>query len=146
LTEFKDLSETLKVSGQLGLDDIGRVADTGISVIINNRPDGEEASQPPNALLEARAGELGIQWHYIPFSGSGLTMDIVLTMAHALADRTAGTLMFCRTGTRSTNLWALASALEAQATTTDIIAAAAAAGYDLRGMQAVLEQIRPAPN
>ncbi|MDO9488770.1 MAG: sulfur transferase domain-containing protein, partial [Sphingomonadaceae bacterium] len=58
----------------------------------------------------------------------------------ALAGAAGPVLAFCRSGTRSTNLWALASAAQggdAEA----IVAAAGGAGYDVSGMMPTLRQL-----
>ncbi len=143
MTEFLDLSAGLKVAGQITEADISKASHLGIGLIINNRPDGEETGQPLNATLESAAKACGINWQHIPMVPGNMTMDIILSVANALASSQGSALIFCRTGTRSTNLWALASAMEATDTTADIISKAASAGYDLRGLQSALEQLRP---
>ncbi len=49
-------------------------------------------------------------------------------------------LAFCRSGTRSTNLWALAMAKQG-ADPDELAAKAANAGYDLSGIRILLDQL-----
>jgi uncharacterized protein (TIGR01244 family) len=124
---MKRLDERTFVSGQIAAEDVARAAAAGIRIIVNNRPDGEEPGQPASWEIEAaaRAAELGYRW--IPVAG-GLAVEQIDEMAEALAEGPA--LIFCRSGTRSTYLWALARSRMGAASET-IIGQAAEAGYDL---------------
>jgi sulfide:quinone oxidoreductase len=57
----------------------------------------------------------------------------VEALRHALDTLPGPALAFCRSGTRSTVLWALSQAGERPAD--DLIAAAAAVGYDIAGLR-----------
>jgi len=123
---FRRLSETVLVAGQITPQDV--TAASGVAVIVNNRPDGEEPGQPSGAAIEAAAREAGIAYHHIPVSGA-ITPEVVKRMA-ALLNEGAPLLAFCRSGTRSTWLWALAEASRG-ADGEALILRAAEAGYDL---------------
>ena len=131
--DIKPLHETLSVSGQIELADLKGIAASGVTTIINNRPDGEGPLQPRSETLSKRAKELGMIYHYLPVVSGGMTEENVRDFAELLLDIEGPTLVFCRTGTRSTTLWAKASkgALSADA----IISKAANAGYDLSKMK-----------
>ena len=103
----KMLDEHLLVSPQITPDDVDTAADAGVTTIINNRPDGEEASQPSSAEIAARAAARGLAYHHIPVSGGTFDDRSVSAFDAALAGATGKTLAFCRTGTRSTTLWSL---------------------------------------
>jgi uncharacterized protein (TIGR01244 family) len=129
---FRALSEAVLVAGQIQPADVAEAAALGVAVIVNNRPDGEEPGQPANAAIGAAARAAGLIYHHIPVAG-GIGADQVAAMAAALGE--GKTLAFCRSGTRSTYLWALA----AHSRGTDggaILAAAEAAGYDLGPLRA----------
>ena len=113
---------------QLTVADIDEAAAQGIRLIVNNRPDGEEPGQPASAEIEAAARATGIAYRHIPIAG-GFPPEQVEAMAQALEQ--GPVLAFCRSGTRSTFLWALARAKRG-APAEESVAAAAAAGYDLR--------------
>lgn len=119
---------------QLTVGDLDEAAAQGIRLIVNNRPDGEEPGQPTSAELEAAARAAGLDYRHIPIS-SGLPPERVEAMAQALEQ--GPLLAFCRSGTRSTFLWALARAARG-APADESVAAAAAAGYDLGPIRALL--------
>src|SRR5258705_4794132 len=106
----KTLTDTLSVSPQLSPDDIDAAAATGFRTIINNRPDGEEPGQPRSADLAARAAAAGIAYAHIPVVPGQIGGDDIAAFGAALAAAQGKSLAFCRTGTRSTTLWALAQA------------------------------------
>ena len=125
----KKVSDQLSVSPQLSLADIDDAAARGFRMIVNNRPDGEEAGQPLSADLAARAKAAGLAYRHIPVVGGSIGDSDVAAFARALDESPGPVLGFCRTGTRSTTLWALSCA-GAQSSDT-ILKAAAGAGYDL---------------
>ncbi|HEX8467874.1 MAG TPA: TIGR01244 family sulfur transferase [Allosphingosinicella sp.] len=132
---MRKLDETTFVSvRQLNVDDIDEAAALGIRLIVNNRPDGEEPGQPFSAEIEAAAGAAGLGYRHIPIAGA-FPPEQVEAMASALEQ--GPVLAFCRTGTRSTFLWALARASRG-APAEDSVAAAAAAGYDLAPVRPLL--------
>ncbi len=132
---MRKLDETTFVSvRQLAVDDIDEAAASGIRLIVNNRPDGEEPGQPTSAEIEAAARAAGLDYRHIPIAG-GFPPEQVQAMAEAMEQ--GPILAFCRTGTRSTFLWALARSSRG-ATAEECVAAAAAAGYDLRPIAALL--------
>jgi uncharacterized protein (TIGR01244 family) len=108
--------------------DIPALAEQGIRLIVNNRPDGEEPGQPTSAEIEAAARAAGLDYRHIPIAG-GFPPERIEAMAQALDQGPA--LAFCRSGTRSTFLWALARSARG-APAEETVSAAAAAGYDLR--------------
>ncbi|HEX8644434.1 MAG TPA: TIGR01244 family sulfur transferase [Allosphingosinicella sp.] len=114
---------------QLRPEEVAGLAAAGVTLIVNNRPDGEEPGQPAGAEIEAAARAAGIGYRHIPIAG-GFNLDDVLAMAEALAEPDGKTLLYCRTGTRSTFLWALARS-ELGMGREDLVARARAAGYDL---------------
>ena len=118
---------TFVFTRQLAVGDIDEAAAQGIRLIVNNRPDGEEPGQPSSAEIEAAARAAGLDYRHIPIAG-GFPPERVEAMAEALDH--GPVLAFCRSGTRSTYLWALARSARG-VPAEESIAAAAAAGYDL---------------
>lgn len=99
-------------------------------MIVNNRPDGEEPGQPPGAEIEAAARAAGLAYRHIPVHPGGLSRDLVQAMTEAIDEADGTVLAFCRSGTRSTYLWALARSQQG-APGDELIEKAGAAGYDL---------------
>lgn len=131
------LTPDLSVSPQITAKDLEVAASSGFRSVINNRPDGEASDQPRSDELAAAAQRLGLEYRHIPIVPGQVSPDQVAAFKAALTDMKGPTLAFCRTGTRSTTLWALASAgeMEPQA----ILGAASAAGYNLEGLRPQLE-------
>ena len=132
---MRQLDSTTFVSGQIAPE---QIAALGVTAIVNNRPDGEEPGQPTSEAIGAAAKAAGIAYHHIPVSG-GISLPQVAQMADALAGSSGPVLAFCRSGTRSTYLWALARAKLGDDAET-LFEQAAAAGYDLSPMRAFLAQ------
>ena len=117
------------VAGQLRPEDVTSLQQAGVTLVINNRPDFEEPGQPLAAEVEAAARDAGLDYLFLPVAG-GLAPDQVEAMAQALGQAEGRVLAFCRSGTRSIYLWALAEARNG-AEGERLAAQAAAAGYDL---------------
>lgn len=101
--------KTLVADRQLLASDMAAAAALGVTLIVNNRPDGEEPGQPPAAEIEAAARAAGLAYAHIPISGE-ISGDKVAALSAALAQTEGRALLFCRSGTRSTYLWTLARA------------------------------------
>ena len=127
------VSDTLTVSPQLGPDDMRAVADAGFRVVICNRPDGEEPNQPTVASMQDAAGATGLDFHHIPVSGGAFPPDAIKAFAKVCEQADGKVLAYCRTGTRSITLDALAN-IENE-TADERIKRAERAGYDLSGMR-----------
>jgi uncharacterized protein (TIGR01244 family) len=98
---IRQLDERASVSGQLAPHEVAGLAELGVTVLVNNRPDGEEPGQPAAADIEAAAEAAGIAYRYIPIM-RGIGPADVDAMQEALRDAEGGTLLaFCRSGTRS---------------------------------------------
>ncbi len=132
---MRRLEEGFFVAGQIGPDDVAGLAARGISLIVNNRPDGEEPGQPAGAEIDAAARAVGLGYRFIPVTQ--LTPEAVVATAEALREADGPVLAFCRSGTRSTYLWALAKG-QAGADGEELVRKAAAAGYDLAPLRRFL--------
>ena len=135
------LDDTVFVAGQISPSDIADIAAHGIKLIVNNRPDGEEpASQPTAAALEQEAVRHGLRFINIQFPSAQIGPDHMAKLADVLRTENEPILLFCRTGTRSTLLWATAQ-MVLGANLEEAIGKAAQAGYDLRQAAPLLEQL-----
>jgi uncharacterized protein (TIGR01244 family) len=133
---LRRIDERTLVAGQIRPEDLAGLKAEGIGMIVNNRPDEEEEGQPTSAEMEAAAREAGLGYRYVPV-GSGFSANQVAAMGAALDDADGPVLAFCRSGTRSTFLWALARA-EKGDDAEELMRKAAAAGYDLRPIASLL--------
>ena len=130
------LGEDMFVAGQIMPEDMAEIAAAGIATIVNNRPDGEQSGQPEASRIAEAAQAAGLEQHFIPVAG-GLSTAQIATMADILGEASAPVLAFCRSGTRSTYLWALARARLGD-DPADLTAKADAAGFDLAPIAAFL--------
>jgi len=108
---FKALSDTVLVAtGPFRPGDVAAAQAAGVVAVVNNRPDGEEPGQPTSAQIESAVRAAGLDYHHIPVAG-GIGPDQVAAMAAAMdsAMERGKLLAFCRSGTRSTWLWAMAA-------------------------------------
>ena len=140
--EIRRVSDALSVSPQIAPEDIAALKAQGFALVINNRPDGEEAGQPAGAEIEAAATAAGLAYRAIPVAG-GFGQADVEAMAQALASVDGPVFAFCRSGTRSTLLWSLAKA-SAGIDPEDIAIAAANAGYDVTPVRSAMDQLAAA--
>ena len=126
---LRRIDERIFVAGQIRPEDMGALTAGGVAMIINNRPDDEEAGQPSSAEMEAAARAAGLDYRHIPVA-SGFSEEQVEAMSAALDEAEGPVLAFCRSGTRSTFLWALARS-QAGEDGKELMRKAAAAGYDI---------------
>lgn len=125
---LRPLSPLVWASPQLSPDTLPDLASAGVRRLISNRPDGEDPGQPTAAEMEAAARAAGLDFVWIPVSGMP-GPDQVSAVAGLLADDEP-TVLFCRSGMRSTAVWAMAERMRG-ADADELRAAAVAAGYDL---------------
>jgi uncharacterized protein (TIGR01244 family) len=141
---FRKLTENVYASPQIGLDEVEQARALGVTLIVNNRPEGESDDQVAGSDIAAAAAAAGIDYVAIPVTHAGFAEHQVLAMAEAL-NRTPGpVLAYCRSGTRSTLLWALARA-KAGEDPEQLTTQAAAAGYDLSPIRQIMDMLAASP-
>ena len=107
---FHQLFDTVFASPQIGLAEVAEAKALGVTMIVNNRPENESDDQTPGPDIAAAAAAAGIGYVAIPVTHAGFSESQVTAMASALAGAPGPVLAYCRSGTRSTLLWALAEA------------------------------------
>ncbi|WP_116134274.1 bifunctional protein tyrosine phosphatase family protein/NAD(P)/FAD-dependent oxidoreductase [Tropicimonas sp. IMCC34043] len=130
--DARKLTEAISVAPQITPEDIAAIKEAGFRAIICNRPDGEGADQPTFEEIEMAARAAGIEARYIPIVGGMVRDEDARTFGRALTELPGPVLAYCRSGTRSTTLWALCKAPEMDVSA--ILATAKAAGYDMGGV------------
>jgi uncharacterized protein (TIGR01244 family) len=126
---IRELGERVMVSGQLAAHEVAGLAEQGVTLIVNNRPDGEEPDQPLAGDIEAAAEAAGIAYRFVPII-RGIGPADVECMQSALRDKGDGKLLaFCRSGRRSALAIALAKREEG-ASSEDIVRSLNDAGFD----------------
>lgn len=138
---FRRLSDHVLASPQISIADLAEAKADGVSLVINNRPEGESDDQVPGAEIEAAARALGMGYVAIPVTHAGFSGPQVEAMAEALGGAAGKVLAYCRSGTRSTLLWALAEASKGADLET-VTAQAAAAGYDVSPVRPLMDMLK----
>ena len=134
------LNDSIAVAPQIAPDDVTAIKAAGYVAIVNNRPDGEEPGQPAGEAIRLAAEAAGLAYTAIPVTQAGFSHEQLDAMAQALVAAEGPVLAYCRSGTRSCNLWALAAA-KAGRNPELLVLQAADAGYDLTGLRATLDTL-----
>lgn len=140
MSDFRRLSPTMLASPQITVADVAAAKDAGVTLIVNNRPEGESEDQTPGGEIEAAARAAGIDYLAIPIGHSGFSHPQVARLAEALAGAEGTVLGYCRSGTRSTLLWGLARASMGDDPAA-LSTAAAQAGYDLAPVRPAMDAL-----
>jgi uncharacterized protein (TIGR01244 family) len=126
---IRQLDDKVMVSGQIAPHEVAELVAQGVTVLINNRPDGEEPGQPLAADIEAAAAEANIPYHFVPII-RGIGPADVEEMQKALREAEGGKLLaFCRSGRRSAMALALAKREEG-ASAEEVVEQLNQAGFD----------------
>lgn len=138
---FRKITDGIYASPQITADQIAEATALGIKLIVNNRPEGEGDDQTPGEEIEAAARAAGMDYVAIPVTHSGFSEPQVKAMADALDAAQGAVLAYCRSGTRSTLLWALAEA--SQGGDPDALTnMAAKAGYDVSPIRPLMDMLK----
>ncbi|MCX7514161.1 TIGR01244 family sulfur transferase [Frateuria sp. STR12] len=140
--QIRKLTANISVSPQILPGELADLATAGFRSVINNRPDGEADDQPTSAEMADAALAHGLAYRHIPVVPGQYQPDMIDAMARAIDELPAPMLAFCRTGTRSTSLWALQAARAADADV--VVRIAGDAGYDLAALAPRLRAARRA--
>ncbi|RYF93257.1 MAG: TIGR01244 family phosphatase [Caulobacteraceae bacterium] len=130
MTDIRQVTPDFAVAPQLAPEDMAEAAGRGFRLVINNRPDGEDPSQPSSAEMEAAVRTAGMDYVHIPVRG-GPTPEQVDLNREAIDAADGPVLAFCRSGTRSIVTWSIGQALAGRQDRQTLVDQGAAAGYDL---------------
>jgi uncharacterized protein (TIGR01244 family) len=105
------LTEDFAVAPQLAPEQMKELAQAGFRGVINNRPDGEGGpGQPTDDRIRSAAEAAGLEYVFLPVVSGHLTPTDVSEMVALLERMPRPLVAFCRSGTRSGNLYRLAIA------------------------------------
>lgn len=126
---IRQLDKTVMVSGQIAPHEVAGLAQQGVTVLVNNRPDGEAPGQPFAVEIEDAAAAAGISYHFVPII-RGIGPADVEAMQRALRQAEGGKLLaFCASGTRSALALAVARRFEG-ASAEEVEQSLVQAGFD----------------
>lgn len=134
--DLRRLTDDFTVSDQITPEDIPALKQAGVTTLIINRPDSEVGPDLGSATMTAAAKKAGLEVRYVPYVPGHIDDTMIEDFAEALA-LPGPAHAYCRSGSRSTQLWALAQA--GAQPTEGIIAAAADAGYDISALARAIE-------
>jgi len=132
MMELRKVDATLAVAPQMQPEDLAGLAAEGFAAVVCNRPDAEEPGQPSIEEMRRAAQEAGLAFHHIPVAGGVFPPAAVAAFAAVRRGTQGKVLAYCRTGTRSASLDALANIRKLSVE--DRLAQAKAAGYDLSAL------------
>lgn len=130
--DIHQLTDELSVASQIVAQDLKAIHDAGFRSIICNRPDGEGTDQPNYGEIERAASQLGLPSRYLPTDSGKVTDEQGATFGALMAELPKPVLAYCRTGMRSTTMWALSQG--GKMPLPQIIERSARAGFDLKGV------------
>ncbi|WP_119677745.1 TIGR01244 family sulfur transferase [Indioceanicola profundi] len=137
----RKLDDRVSAASQITEEDIAEAAAQGFRTIINNRPDGEEPGQLPAERAAQVAKAHGLAYVYIPVNAQTMGPAVAEEFGRAVEANEGPILAHCRSGTRSTHLWAMAEARKGDKPVEDIIGRASSAGYDLEPLRPALQRL-----
>jgi uncharacterized protein (TIGR01244 family) len=136
--DVKRINDHVSVAPQIRPEDLASLKAMGFTAVVNNRPDGEAPDQPSSALMQDAAKAAGLDYYFIPLGRDGVSAEMVEQTRSVLEGSSGPVLCYCRSGTRSTTLWALSQAGTMPAD--EIVDAAGRAGYDMSHLLGYLSQ------
>lgn len=135
--DLRQLTSNLAVSPQIAIEDVPLLAQSGFRTLINNRPDNEDGAVDHTVMAQA-AADAGMTYHYLPFTPGQITPDLIQGFADALEGHKPA-IAYCRSGNRSTVLWALSQA--GKQSEAEVLTTASDAGYDLSGVVPLMRSL-----
>lgn len=136
--DLRQLTPDIAVSAQITAEDVDALAKAGFKVLINNRPDAEVEPGLDSESIGMLAQAAGLEYRYIPFTPGEITPQMISAFSEAMS-LPGPKAAYCRSGNRSTVLWALSQAHLRPAD--ELSETAARAGYDLSGVRPLLESL-----
>ncbi|MCK0138640.1 TIGR01244 family sulfur transferase [Aliiroseovarius sp. F47248L] len=107
---MKKLDDKVTVAPQISAGDIPDIKAAGFTVVMCNRPDGEEPGQPTWADIRAAAEAAGLATSFLPMSNRDDAFA-VMNEFRRVVDTAAGPVFaYCRSGARCEILWMTAQA------------------------------------
>ena len=138
--DLRQITPDFAVAPQITPEEVAAIAALGYRTLINNRPDDEIEDALDSDAMAVAAAEAGLAYHHLPYFPGQMTPDLVAAFEAVMATVEGPVLAYCRSGTRSTLLWALAEASKG-ANPTVIAAQAARAGFDIAPVRPLVDML-----
>ena len=107
---LRKIAPDVCVAPQLSPAAMAAAATAGFRSVVNNRPDFEHGpDQPTSAEIEAAARAAGLEYRHLPVDGGYQSPEQIAAFAQLLRELPRPLLVFCRSGARSSRLYASAT-------------------------------------
>jgi sulfide:quinone oxidoreductase len=133
-----ELTDSLSVSAQPAVADLGALAAQGFKVVVCNRPDHESPEQPTMDEMQSAVEGAGMRFVRYPVNPASFPGEDIEGLGKIFDGEEGKVFAFCRTGTRCTNLWVVSRSADARA---DAVERARQLGFDLSLASAVLGEL-----
>jgi uncharacterized protein (TIGR01244 family) len=124
--------EDYVVSDQITEEDIEQLKEAGFKTIFCNRPDNEEQNQVTVKSIQDKAIESGLNFIHQPVIGGQISQNDIDQFSDYYDAAEKPIFAYCRTGTRSSMLWALSES--GKRSIDEILRLTSAAGYNLSNL------------
>ncbi|URQ64973.1 TIGR01244 family sulfur transferase [SAR86 cluster bacterium] len=133
---MKRIYKNFYAAHQIQAKDIAQLKQEKFEYVLCNRPDNEVQDQPSAEVIKSECLANGIEFLHLPISPGDFNLEVIMETEKVL--KTAKkTLAYCRTGTRSTMLWAFAKTKDLEVD--EVLKITDHSGYNFQHLKELLE-------
>ena len=133
---MKRIYKNFYAAHQIQAKDIAQLKQEKFECVLCNRPDNEEQNQPSVEVIKSECLANGIEFLHLPITPGDFNLEAIMETEKVL--KTAKkTLAYCRTGTRSTMLWAFAKTKDLEVD--EVLKITDHSGYNFQHLKELLE-------
>ena len=133
---MKRIYKNFYAAHQIQAKDIAQIKQEKFEYVLCNRPDNEVQDQPSAEVIKSECLANGIEFLHLPISPGDFNLEVIMETEKVL--KTAKkTLAYCRTGTRSTMLWAFAKTKDLEVD--EVLKITDHSGYNFQHLKELLE-------
>ena len=133
---MKRIYENFYAANQIQAKDIAQLKQEKFECVLCNRPDNEEQNQPSVEVIKSECLANGIEFLHLPISPGDFNLEVIMETEKVLMTAKK-TLAYCRTGTRSTMLWAFAKIKDLEVD--EVLKITDHSGYNFQHLKELLE-------
>ena len=133
---MKRIYENFYAANQIQAKDIAQLKQEKFECVLCNRPDNEEQDQPSVEMIKSQCLANGIEFLHLPISPGDFNLEVIMETEKVLMTAKK-TLAYCRTGTRSTMLWAFAKTKDLEVD--EVLKITDHSGYNFQHLKELLE-------
>ena len=126
-------------SSLIRVEQMSRFYESGVRLIICNRPDDEAGPEDHSSKIAEAAYAAGMDFEYIPFKITDMSFDIIDRHTEAVVRTQGKVIAYCASGRRCVMAWAVEHAKTWPVE--KLVAHAQERGIDISGMSAKLQAI-----